>query len=631
MHLRRQHVRSLKQDYLRGAQAGTVESGDAMVAHTLKFYATLIASALVEDEAQMRMLLDEMRTCDLIEPTAPVYQSLLCSLLLVTREPGAVPTAAATPVEEKKESGADADGATAAAASPSPSSASTPAAMKVKADDLVVGEVKTLHRAQAGDMAGYYMGHALSHHRAGQCHYPASLLRDAAAGHTSAADAAGRAPPAVEYVSAELWGTFLSLCAVTHVAPKLMDLWWEKCLAFFDAERAAAKKRHLFAEDAELRADDENGREGDLAASFLADLVAADADAPTPDAATAAADRSPLPYGVVHAMLSWAAAQRDVERVMRYFQESNRRGLWLADGTAPPGCLTLPWAALRARYPSWVPQPGQRGGAPLTEATLQEVQLRLLAKLMAASKSMKMDGGLRDLVAKDVRQLIPLPVLQRAPWGVLSDLMTGLSVASTMQVLKLASASRPNGDGDVPFFVWAAILRRCAHEHCLDHAESLFRFIRARFTLDVREKRELVEIMMRMYGTLAPPDFSSTLAIFNDHVLRCPSGEPAVAPDAALYTLLIQAADSRDSAAMVFLEACGDGVVLDADLFEAVLGANQHNLMAKLSRKLPHEYGTSDLDAQLRIPHNVDAHARREEALQMRGKTFYNSTGETGY
>lgn len=68
----------------------------------------------------------------------------------------------------------------------------------------------------------------------------------------------------------------------------------------------------------------------------------------------------------------------------------------------------------------------------------------------------------------------------------------------------------------------------------------------------------------------------------------------------------------------------------DHTTFELLLNAHPFKTMASLTQKLPHDYPASSLDAQLRLPANVDAHLRREEALRARSKPLYDSTGDVG-
>lgn len=81
---------------------------------------------------------------------------------------------------------------------------------------------------------------------------------------------------------------------------------------------------------------------------------------------------------------------------------------------------------------------------------------------------------------------------------------------------------------------------------------------------------------------------------------------------------------------MNFLEGCADGVGYDHTTFELLLNSNPFKTMAYLTHKLPNDYPASSLDAQLRLPANVDAHLRREEALRARNKPLYDSTGDVG-
>ncbi|CAD2215794.1 hypothetical protein AGDE_15207 [Angomonas deanei] len=477
-----------------------------------------------------------MRTVDLIEPTSAVYEAILSSLYFLAQE-GGEPTIG------------------------------------------IVGEERVLHRAQIGDAAGYYFGAALSQHRANQ------------------AVAAGEAD--MRPVTASLWTTFFVVAATCQVAPKLMDLWFDEFLQFFDEEKQL-QSRTVKKEPPPL----EEPEVGDMDVSLhQQDLLGKEAQEAEMEMSAPAA----LPYDAVHAILSWSAASRDIQRALRFFKEFNTRGLFLSgEGPSlPPGSLT----------------------AKSNDKQVQLLQLRLLVKLMSTGKSVKMDGGLKALITNDVKRLIDLSVIQAASWGTVNDLLSGLSMPSAMKLLKLCSSSRPEGDGSVPFAMWASLLRRCAHEHHLDQAESLFEFIRRRFQLTSLQKRELVEIAIRMYVTLPTPDFASAMHIFTEHVVHTPEGEPPVKADTTLYTLLIKAADSPNAAMMVFLEGCAEGVELQYETFEALLGAERD--VSRLSRKLPHDYTSSALDSLLSIPSDVDAHQRREEALRLRNKPLFNSTGDS--
>ncbi|RNF13217.1 uncharacterized protein Tco025E_06282 [Trypanosoma conorhini] len=360
------------------------------------------------------------------------------------------------------------------------------------------------------------------------------------------------------FITDKLWGTLFIACAVMEAAGKIVDQWWD--LLVKTCEVASA----------------------------------------------------PLPYTAVHAALTWCSANRDVERVMRFFHTANSKGVVVV-----PANGELPCAI-------------DRGGLtePSEDKLVQMCQLKLLVKLMVTVKSIKMDGGLRELVIKDIRRLIGADLLRTAPWGVINDLLSGLSMPSAMQLLKFRSMDLPERDGAIPFALWASLLRRCARDHHIDQAEAVFLFIRKRFQLTSEEKAELVEIMMRMFATLPQGDFASAMALFLEHVLRHPNGEPSVRPNATMYNLLIRAGDSRNAAMMTFLEACAAGVGTNDETFETVMGCHRHTALASLTRKLPHDYHASKLDEQLHIPANVDAHLRREEAMKLRGKQLVDSTGE---
>ncbi|EKF98144.1 hypothetical protein TCSYLVIO_010965 [Trypanosoma cruzi] len=360
------------------------------------------------------------------------------------------------------------------------------------------------------------------------------------------------------FITDKMWGTLFIVCAVVKVAGKIVDQWWD-----------------LFVKTC-----------GDASV--------------------------PLPYTAVHGALTWCSANRDVERVMRFFHTANSKGVVVV--------------AADDELPLFIGSGGLT--EPSKDKRVQMCQLKLLVKLMVTVKSIRMDGGVRELVVKDIRRLIEADLLRSASWGVINDLISGLSMPSAMQLLKFRSMDHPEGDGAIPFALWASLLRRCARDHHIDQAESVFLFIRKRFELTGEQKAELLEIMMRMFATLPQGDFASAMALFLEHVLRHPSGEPAVRPNATMYNLLIRAGDSRNAAMMTFLEACAAGVEVNEETFEAVMGCHRHTTLASLTRKLPHDYSASKLDEQLHIPRNVDAHLRRDEAMKLRGKQLVDSTGE---
>lgn len=359
------------------------------------------------------------------------------------------------------------------------------------------------------------------------------------------------------FVTEQMWGALFVACAVMEVVGKIVDQWW------------------------------------DLLVKTCDDFS------------------SPLPYAAVHGALTWCSANRDVERVMRFFQTANSKGVVIRTDEGLQHVI-------------------KSGG--LTEQSgekiVQMCQLKLMVKLIVTVKSIKMDGGLRSLVIKDIRRLIERDLLRSAPWGVINDLLGGLSMPSAMQLLKFRSLADPEKDGAIPFTLWASLLRRCARDHHIDQAEAVFLFIRKRFQLTGEQKAELVEIMMRMFATLPQGDFASAMSLFLEHVLRHPSGEPPVRPNATMYNLLIRAGDTRNASMMTFLEACAAGVEVNEETFDVVMSSNRYATLASLSRKLPHDYHASKLDEQLHIPAQVDAHLRREEAQKFRGKELVDSTGE---
>eukprot|EP00796_Vickermania_ingenoplastis_P007242 gene7243-5091_t len=325
-----------------------------------------------------------------------------------------------------------------------------------------------------------------------------------------------------------------------------------------------------------------------------------------------------LPFEALWAVLAASADGADIERCLHVFREANRRGLRVSSARDPDAAgagMELAAGTLTRRSAS---------------PAVQALQLRLLAKLMAGTKSVHADGGLREVVVGDLQRLMDPKTLLDAPWEVINDVLVGLSVSSAMQLVKARGSAEEGGDAAVPFMIWASLLRRCARGHHLDEAEALFSFIQARFSLSAVEKQELVAIVMRMYATLAPPDTASTLHAFLQHVVRPQdAGEKdGPQPDGELYSLLVKAADSRNAAMMFFLEGCAAGVSMSPDLFEALLGSDSHAKIRKLNRKLPFEYTSSKLDSMLRIPSNIDAHVRREEVQAALGKPIADSTGD---
>ncbi|CBZ30290.1 conserved hypothetical protein [Leishmania mexicana MHOM/GT/2001/U1103] len=570
-------VRRLKETWTR-INGVAIHCRDAATRHAYfsavrDFYATLICSGLLRTESEVRLILSEMRNTDLIEPDASFYEVLFVALWSL---------------DDVRESTV-ATGMHGAAGS-----RQTP--------EIVAGEVRQLRRSVAGDLAGYYMGHAL-----------AQLS-------TSSAPTASAAPMHTA-VRPETWEVFFATLANTQPAPKLMNLWWKRLLEWLDEQ---------------------------------VPLVSAKASIGALDKEASVAKGAPVPYQAVHAVLAWCAQSREMEKALNYFNAVNQRGVTLH-------ATTMPNISLSAELVGDFTRAGCLTSSS-THTPVQELQLALLVKLMVSTKSVKMDGGLRALVVRDVQRQISPDVLYTAPWAVINDLIAGLSVPSAMQLLRrcssslvaetasstlsekrsssddracddgatVGSAAKGRGTREIPFFVWASLLRRCCREHLQDEAESLFVFLRKKFSITAPEKRELIEIMMRMYTTMHPADFPSAMDVFLQHVLRTPEGEPMVKPDAVLYGLLVKGADSRNAAMMVFLEACAAGVALNEELFEALMGSTQYKTVASLSRKLPHDYAASSLDAQLKIPANADAHLRREEALRARGKPLYDSTGDVG-
>lgn len=491
-----------------------------------------------------------------------------------------------------------------------------------EASTTVFGEQRQLERERLGELCGVYMGQALKAFHAHYC---------------------GRSTAEEREEMDSVWGAFFVDACAAQMAPKLVDLWWNKMIEFYGTS----------AEEAEG-----------------GDTVARTDGSPSV--------LSGLPYEAVYGLLSTTADNMDIERTMQLFHEADKRGLRMfapegRDGER--GCsrkaFTVTPTSDGWRYTRVYHTPGFLTRRS-EDVFVQEVQLRLLAKLMASAKSTKADGGLRELVVKDIQRLTDPDVLMTAPWEVVNDVLSGLSVPSAMHLVKARSASaifdvtaeappeegeedhsarrkrgawkasssilETNGrdesdDRSVPFFIWASLLRRCARDHQLDEAEALFSFIRQRFSLlTVVERHELVSIMMRMYATLVPPDAASALHLFLQHVLRPAAAHPdradLITPDDELYSLLVKSADSRNASMMYFLEACAAGVPMSPDIFEALMGGPSHASVRALNRKLPQEYTSSKLDSLLRIPSNMDAHLRREEAQAARGRPIVDSTGD---
>ncbi|CCW66591.1 unnamed protein product [Phytomonas sp. Hart1] len=460
-----------------------------------------------------------------------------------------------------------------------------------KPKQYVLGQPCILDRAASGDLAGRYMGHALAQlSNKNSTPSPGKLLNEKGG---------------EKYLP--LWGCFLELCALTDIDPTLMDLWWKKLCDFCD-QMVIMLPEHM--KSLSVHSDAAHPAKSSLLESPPEGIL-----------------KAPLPYRCVYAVLAWCVRSHDIERCLRYFHEANARGL-ICDYPISKHLKEGDDRGFTSSFSSLLRHPGSLT-TKSTNPLIQKLQLNLLVKLMSTAKSIRMDGGLKAIVVDDVKRLIDSSVLFRSSWGVLNDLVSGLSVRSAMQLVKICSSLHAAGDSAVPFNVWTSLLRRCAREYLLDEAASLFLFIRKQFALRKPEKRELVEIMMRMYATLPTPDFSSVIEIFFEHVLNTPKGEPAVAADCALYNLLIKAADSRNAAMMIFLEGCATGVGMDVETFENLLSSHSFSSVSSLSRKLPYDYVSTKLDTQLRIPANVDAHLRREEAQRARGKAVHDSTGDS--
>lgn len=305
--------------------------------------------------------------------------------------------------------------------------------------------------------------------------------------------------------------------------------------------------------------------------------------------------KSPLPFRVVHGIVTYTSQAQDIERTMNLYHRCKEHGI----------------------------QFNSEAG----EGAVQGEVLKLLVKVGSCVRRTDMDGGIKHMMLAEIKASVPRDVIYlHASWGVLHDLMALLGFDSAVKLIKQAAGQR-GGDGSVPFFMWASLLRMAAKRYLIDETENLFHFIRKRFQLTSLQKSELVEVVMRMYASASPaPDFASATALFLEHVVDHPAGEPPIAVSGEHYKLLLRASDSRNAAAMVFLESCASGISIDEDAFASLYAKNPQSSLSALSKKLPHEYGASQLDATIRIPADVDAHARREEALLARKKPCFDST-----
>jgi len=452
-----------------------------------------------------------------------------------------------------------------------------------------------------------------------------------------------------------------------------------------------------------------------------------------------------LPYEAVMGVMATTADNSDIERTVHIYHAVQHRGLSVLSTSS---LCSASWATLAER-PEAVEEDQKEMRASLSSSLVflpseksssssstvaasfraehdapllqQHIQLRLLSKLLAATKfANNEDGGLRELTVADIKRYISPSVLLQSPWEVINDLLIGLNVGSAMHLVKtragmthpvpssssFSSSPLPSSEStattvtqeeknnrlqregeeasehavllphqtefdDVPFFIWASLLRRCARDHMIDEAEALFSFLRACCTsISPEEKKELASIMIRMYATFSPPDSADALHYFLEYILKnkdtvtstlenripptspsegdtaksmrgAPLSEPSsvsgqprrendITADDVLYSLLIRSADSRNASMMYFLESCADGVPLSVELFESLFGSHSYQTsLRSLQKRLPHDYSSSKLDSLIRIPTNIDAHLRREEAQLEHGQSIVDSTGES--
>jgi hypothetical protein len=321
--------------------------------------------------------------------------------------------------------------------------------------------------------------------------------------------------------------------------------------------------------------------------------------------------KKPLPFLAVRSLMSWASKARDIPRGMKCFSQvkSWPHGIRV-DGVTGTAIIDL--------------------RNTVNSSVAQQCFLELAVKALAMVRLVVHDGGVREAVIKEIQSHVGRAEMVQSNWYVLNDLIAGLTFASAMATVKLCSTSkeRSGGDGSIPFFVWASLLRRAARDHLLAESEHLFGFVRRQFALSADEKQELLDIMMRMFATLPVPDFTSTQQLFLDHVIRTPPNEPQIQPSESHYYWLMRAADSRETANMVFLEGLAGGIKFSHESFRSIFSRNPGASMPSLSSKLPHDYPASELDSLLFIPAEVDAHLRREEAMKFRNKPLVDSTGE---
>lgn len=385
----------------------------------------------------------------------------------------------------------------------------------------------------------------------------------------------------------ELWSDVMLAVVTLNVSEKLFTLWQDQLYDHYGVTTADAVEEGAAGEPSSVSHHDDEHSLSAGGDDF--DIIGADGASTAP----VESDRKLIPFKAMHAMLSWAANAKDMEKAMKLYHVAKVHGV----------------------------QDLVREGA-LDASNL----CRLAVKVIAAARNTQFDGGIRKMMVNEIHSIVPAStLLAGVSWGVLNDLLVGLSFSSALTMVKVASERR-GGDEHVPFYIWAALLRAAAKKRCIAEAEQLFLFLRKRFSLTAQDKSELLDVMLRMHAPRKHPDFVSALSLFMEHVVNTPDDEPRIDATAEHYKLLIRAAESRNAAAMMFLEGCSKGMPHDSDTFSSLFARNPSSSLSSLSQKLPREYSSSDLDSHLKIPADSDAHARREEALQFRGKQLVDST-----
>lgn len=385
-----------------------------------------------------------------------------------------------------------------------------------------------------------------------------------------------------------LWSDVMLSVALLNVSDKLFDLWQEQLYRHYDVPvEGTAVDGNAGAVSNERHHDELH----DLTVGDDFDVIASPSSSIPNEH-----QKSLIPFKAAHAMMCWASNARDMERAMKVYHTAKVYGVQ-----------------------DLVREDGQIDTVSLC---------RLAVKVVASARKTQFDGGIRKMMVNEIQAVVPAQVLLHdVSWGVLNDLLVGLSFPSALTLVKLASERR-GGDDNVPIYIWVALLRIAAKGRNIAEAEQLFLFLRKRFVLSPKDKGELLDVMMRMHASHHRPDFVSALSLFMDHVVSTPEGEPSIPITAEHYKLLIRAADSRNAAALMFLEGCAHGVPHDAESFSSLFSRNPGSSVSALSRKLPRDYSSSSLDSHLKIPSNADAHVRRDEALSFRGKPSVDSTSE---